>query len=40
MDQLWLKGEQFAGTTSHLPTDTLGKKCLNERRVISRIVRL
>ena len=40
MDQFWLTDEQFAGIAPHLPTDTRGKARVDDRRVISGIVRV
>jgi transposase len=37
-DQFWLTEEQFAKIAPHLPTDTRGKKRVDDRRVVSGIV--
>jgi transposase len=38
MNRFWLTDEQFAKIEPHLPTDTLGKCRVDDRRVISGIV--
>ncbi len=38
MDQFWLRDEQFARFTPHLPTDIRGKERVDDRRVISGII--
>lgn len=40
MDDFWLTDEQFAKIAPHLPTDTRGKAQVDDRRVISSIVRV
>jgi transposase len=37
-DQFWLTNAQFLKIEPHLPTDTRGKACVDDRRVISGIV--
>src|SRR4028119_1849722 len=38
MDRFWLTDAQFAKISPHLPTDTRGKRRVDDRRVISGIV--
>jgi transposase len=37
-DQFWLTDAQFSKIAPHLPTDTRGKPCVDDRRVISGII--
>ena len=39
-DRFWLTGEQFAKIERLLPTDTRGKKRVDDRRVISGIIQV
>ena len=39
-DQFWLTDAQFSKIAPHLPTDTRGKARVDDRRVISGIVRV